>query len=202
MESQCRPNVDGVHNGVESHVKVVEKPRSVGSSSEFVLRILGLLLTLIAAVVAGVDKQTKIIPLTLIKTLPSLHVPVTAKWSDMSAFVYLVVSNAIACSYAAISLVLVTMLGRRGKGGRVLAVIVLDLHMVGLLFSANGAATAVGVLGQYGNSHVEWKKVCNVFDSFCDHLVASLALSFLGSLSFLGLVLLAILNLHKKSSTK
>lgn len=87
MESQCRPNVDGVHNGVESHVKVVEKPRSVGTSSEFVLRILGLLLTLIAAVVAGVDKQTKIIPLTLIKTLPSLHVPVTAKWSDMSAFV-------------------------------------------------------------------------------------------------------------------
>ena len=108
----------------------------------------------------------------------------------------------MACSYAAISFLVVTMVGRRGKGGRVLAVMVLDLHMVGLLFSATGAAAAVGVIGKYGNSHVEWKKVCNVFDTFCHHLAISLALSLLGSLSFLGLVLLSIFNLHKKSRAK
>lgn len=85
MDSHYKPSVD-VH-GVESRVKVVENPRSALSSSDFVLRVLALLLTLTAAVVAGVDKQTKIIPLTLSNGLPPLHVPATAKWSDMSAFV-------------------------------------------------------------------------------------------------------------------
>lgn len=104
----------------------------------------------------------------------------------------------MACSYAAISLVVMRIVGRRRIGGRVLAVIVLDLHMVGLLSSATGAAAAVGVLGQYGNSHVQWKKICNVFDTFCHHFSASLALSLLASFSFLALVLLPILKIHKK----
>lgn len=89
-QSQYKPSVDGtvhVNGGVLQ--KPVSKMITMGSSSssDFVVRILALILTLTAAVVAGVDKQTKIIPLTLLKTLPPLRVPVTANWSDMSAFV-------------------------------------------------------------------------------------------------------------------
>ncbi|KAF8660564.1 hypothetical protein HU200_057587 [Digitaria exilis] len=43
--------------------------------------------TLVAAVVMGVDRQTRTIQITLADTLPPLEVPVTAKWSYSSAFV-------------------------------------------------------------------------------------------------------------------
>ncbi|KAG2597546.1 hypothetical protein PVAP13_5KG374628 [Panicum virgatum] len=52
------------------------------------LRVFVLAATLVAAVVMGVDRQTRTIEITLTDTLPPLQVPVTAKWSYSSAFVY------------------------------------------------------------------------------------------------------------------
>lgn len=56
-------------------------------SCDLVLRILGLGLTLVAAVVAGVDKETQTISVTLVDTLPPLRIPITAKWNDLSSSV-------------------------------------------------------------------------------------------------------------------
>ena len=56
-------------------------------SFELILRVVALVLTLAAAVVLGLDKQTKKVPLQLIPTLPPMDVPVTAKWRYLSAFV-------------------------------------------------------------------------------------------------------------------
>lgn len=56
-------------------------------SSEMVLRAVALVLTLAAAVLLGIDKQTKKVSFQLIPTLPPLDVPVTAKWRYLSAFV-------------------------------------------------------------------------------------------------------------------
>lgn len=56
-------------------------------SCDLVLRILGFGLTLVAAVVAGVDRETQTISITLVDTLPPLRVPVTAKWNDLSSSV-------------------------------------------------------------------------------------------------------------------
>ena len=118
------------------------------------------------------------------------------------------VTNAIASAYAAISLVL--LLANRGGGGNKdkggssaggiigLLVFILDVAMIGLLFSSNGAATAIGLMGYKGNSHVQWKKVCNVFDRFCDQGVAALAVSLAGAIAFFVLVLLAAKRLHCK----
>lgn len=105
------------------------------------------------------------------------------------------VSNAIACSYAAISI----LLSLSGKKSSVLITIILDLLMVALLFSGIGAAGAIGLMGYKGNSHVRWKKVCNVYGRFCNQAVAAIALSFLGSVVFVLLITLAVLRLHKKS---
>ncbi|GFZ14044.1 RING/U-box superfamily protein [Actinidia rufa] len=55
--------------------------------SEFGLRVLAFALTLAAAIVLGVDKQTKVVPVPVVSTLPPLNVPVTAKWHYLSAFV-------------------------------------------------------------------------------------------------------------------
>lgn len=54
---------------------------------ELVLRFLAFLLTLIAAILLGIDKQTKIVPIKISTDLPAFNVPVTAKSSYVSAFV-------------------------------------------------------------------------------------------------------------------
>ena len=54
---------------------------------DLVLRVLGFALTLGAAIVLGVDKQTKVVAVKFVDTLPALNIPVTAKWHYLSAFV-------------------------------------------------------------------------------------------------------------------
>lgn len=65
---------------------MVATQRRLGNC-EIVLRILALVLTLAAAVVLGVNKQTKVVPVKVVDSLPPLNVPVPAKWHYMSAFV-------------------------------------------------------------------------------------------------------------------
>lgn len=114
---------------------------------------------------------------------------------------YFVVANAIACFYAAVSLVALSIMSTKKttQNGLTLALLILDLVMVALLFSANGAAAGVGLIGLHGNSHANWKKVCNVFKTFCRNSTAGFAMSMMGSFVFLWLVLLGTLSLHKKS---
>lgn len=76
--------MDGVGSNV--NVKVVESSRRV-RYCEGVLRLLGLLLTLVAAIVTALDKETNTISVSISKGLPTVHLPVTAKWHYMSAFV-------------------------------------------------------------------------------------------------------------------
>ncbi|XP_009630064.1 CASP-like protein 1E2 [Nicotiana tabacum] len=164
--------------------------------TDFGLRFLAFVLTLVAAIVLGVDKQTTVVAVQLVPTLPAINVRATAKWHHMSAFVYFVIVNAIACAYAVISLVL-SLANRGKKKGLSLMIILLDLITVALLFSGGGAALAVGLIGYKGNSHVRWTKVCDKFDRFCGQVAAAIVISLLGSALFLLLVLLAVLNLHK-----
>ncbi|OIT30967.1 PREDICTED: CASP-like protein 1E2 [Nicotiana attenuata] len=164
--------------------------------TDFGLRFLAFVLTLVAAIVVGVDKQTSVVAVQLVPTLPAINVRATAKWHHMSAFVYFVIVNAIACAYAVISLVL-SLANRGKKKGLSLMIILLDLITVALLFSGGGAALAVGLIGYKGNSHVRWNKVCDKFDRFCGQVAAAIVISLVGSALFLLLVLLAVLNLHK-----
>lgn len=66
----------------------MERQSRVERMCELGLRVVALSLTLAAALMVGVDKETKIVSVTIAPSLPALHVPVTAKWSYMSAFVY------------------------------------------------------------------------------------------------------------------
>ncbi|KAJ9700107.1 hypothetical protein PVL29_005777 [Vitis rotundifolia] len=184
--------------GMESRSKEV-KVVTGGELRPFdlVLRVVALALTLVAAVLLGVDKQTKVVPLQLLPTLPPMDVPVTAKWRYLSAFVYFVVSNAIACSYAALSLLL-SVGNRKGNKGLGLAITVMDLVMVALLFSSNGAAGGIGLMGYEGNSRVRWGKVCDVFGKFCDQVAVALGLSLFGGLAFFLLVVMAAFALNKR----
>ncbi|OVA04362.1 Uncharacterized protein family UPF0497 [Macleaya cordata] len=179
-----------------SGVKVAN--RKTVSCSDFILRILALATTMIAVIVMAVAKETKTVPVAILPNLPPINVDARAKWQYLSAFVFFMVVNIIACIYAAISLIL--SIGNRFRSKVLdLMVIILDLIMVALLFSGNGAAAAIGVLAYKGNSHTQWKKVCNVFGGFCRHAAASSALSLIGSLMFILLLVLATSRLNKRS---
>ncbi|XP_059437815.1 CASP-like protein 1E1 [Corylus avellana] len=183
-------------DGVRSDVKVVESPRRV-RLYDVLLRFFGLAFTFAAAVLVGASKETKTIPISLSDSLPPLHLTFTAKWQYMSSFVYFLVTNAIACSYAAGSLAY-SIAAPSFKQNAALVLIFLDLIIMALLFSANGASAAIGIIGQHGNSHVQWRKVCDLFDDYCHHMAAALVLSLLGSFAFIWLVVLAVLGLRKK----
>lgn len=182
--------------GLDGIQRNKEKEGQATGWPELLLRVLALLLTLIAAILVGVNKQTKIVPIKIAPDLPAFNVPVSAKTSYVSAFEYFVVANSIACAFAAVSLAL-TFASKKGFSR--LMIIVVDLMMVTLLFSSIGAAGAVGLIGFRGNSHLQWKKVCNVYGKFCHQVMASLALSFLGSLAFVLLIVLTVSKLHKRA---
>lgn len=110
--------------------------------------------------------------------------------------------NVIACGYGLLY-VFLSMLIRRGRFGVKswvpVATVVVDVIIVGLLFSGNGAASAIGFVGERGNSHSKWNKVCDVFGRFCSMVSLSIAMSLVGCLVYLFVIALAIVNLHRRS---
>ncbi|AEE83630.1 putative casparian strip membrane protein [Arabidopsis thaliana] len=189
MEHESKNKVDGME---------MEKGKKESGSRkglELTMRVLALVLTMVAATVLGVAKQTKVVPIKLIPTLPPLNVSTTAKASYLSAFVYNISANAIACGYTAISIVIVMISkGKRSKS-LLMAVLIGDLMMVALLFSSTGAAGAIGLMGRHGNKHVMWKKVCGVFGKFCNQAAVSVAITLIASVVFMLLVVLDALKL-------
>lgn len=83
MEPQSKVSSNGVRNGVdEEYVAVANKRKMVGWG--LFLRAAAAGLSLSAAVVLALDKQTTMVALP---TLPPAVVPVTAKWHYLSGFV-------------------------------------------------------------------------------------------------------------------
>lgn len=123
---------------------------------------------------------------------------------DFSEFIcrYFFVVNMIACGYGLLY-VFFSMLARRGrfvvKSWVPVVVVVADVIVVGLLFSGSGAASAVGFVGERGNSHLRWNKVCDMFGRFCSMVRVSVATSLVGCLVYLVVIVLSIVNLHRRS---
>ncbi|GAB4843565.1 hypothetical protein Ancab_013530 [Ancistrocladus abbreviatus] len=174
----------------------MEAEGSGGKAWGVTLRFLAMLLTLAAALLLGLDKQTKTVAASF-GTI-TLNVPATAKSSYLSAFMYFVAVNSIACAFAALSILF--LLANKGSKASMLALLTVlgDMIMVGLLFSGNGAAIAIGLMGKKGNTHLQWKAVCSVFGKFCDIVMVAFVLSLLGSVVYLLLVGITICRLHKR----
>ncbi|KAH9614508.1 hypothetical protein KSS87_022456 [Heliosperma pusillum] len=184
--------------GVNGMEKGVEQGKNSGKKwDEIIIRVLVLLLTLVAAILVGIDKQTKIVAITISPDLPAFNVPVSAKSSYVSAFVYFVVANSISCAFTAFTLI-ATLARKGGRNSLLLfTTMLIDLMMLALLFSSVGAAGAVGVLGVKGNSHLRWNKVCDVYTKFCHHVEAAVALSFFAAAAYILLLLLEISKLQR-----
>ncbi|XP_038901836.1 CASP-like protein 1E1 isoform X2 [Benincasa hispida] len=151
---------------------------SCGGKLEVIFRVLGILLSSVAAIVVGVGKETKVVPITISSKLPPFQIVVVAKWYYLSAFV----------------------LSNKNLSNNKLTVLIifLDTVTVALLSSGTGAVMAIGVMGYNGNSHVRWNKVCDTFGRFCKQVAASAVLSLAGAIVFMLLVILAVLGLLKR----
>ncbi|KAL4272274.1 hypothetical protein GQ457_13G026960 [Hibiscus cannabinus] len=169
----------------------------MGIICDSILRVVALLLTLGAAILIGVNRQTKFVPVQFTPGFPPVDIAAKAKWYYLSALVYLLVANIAASAYAAIS-TLIVLATRSANIGFAQTIIIFDVTVVGMLFSANGAALAVGIIGYKGNSHLQWNKVCNVVDGFCDRIAISIVLSLVASFAFIVLASLAVLSLPKR----
>lgn len=64
-----------------------DEMKKMGNLVEIVLRVLGFVLSLVAAIVVGINKQTKVVPVTVSLNLPPLDFTLTAKWHYLSALV-------------------------------------------------------------------------------------------------------------------
>ncbi|KAF6150514.1 hypothetical protein GIB67_030315 [Kingdonia uniflora] len=98
---------------------------------------------MVAAITMGVSNETKVVPVTVLPNLPPVDLEATVKWQYESSSKYFMARNIIACVYATLSLVLLIVNRARSRGLE-LTLMVLDLVMLALLFSTNGA---VGIIG-------------------------------------------------------
>lgn len=87
MESQFKSNIDGTQVEESRTNRVhVANPKHI-RSSDFLLRLLTIATTLAAALVMGLAKETKIVPVSIFPNTPPIAVVTSAKMSYSSALV-------------------------------------------------------------------------------------------------------------------
>ncbi|KAA8542072.1 hypothetical protein F0562_023224 [Nyssa sinensis] len=123
-----------------------------------------------------------------------------ARYSYSSAFKFFAFANLIASVFSVLSLFLAFILGRKGSDATNYFYMFLhDLVMMTLVMAGCAAATAIGFVGRYGNSHTGWIAFCDHFVKFCDRVTISVILSYF---SFLFYLFLTISSASKSRKTQ
>ncbi|KAF8045474.1 hypothetical protein N665_0026s0022 [Sinapis alba] len=112
-----------------------------------------------------------------------------AKYSDSSAFRYLVFAYIAIAAVTLLTLAWACLAVRRG--GLIFALFFFDLLMTLTALSAFSAAMSEGYIGKYGNTHAGWLPICGYVHNYCNRVTLSLAFSFV---SFLLLFILTVLT--------
>lgn len=126
--------------------------------------------------------------------------PLEAKFNHSPAFIYFVVALSVAGLYG----ILTTLASLSVTWKPIFSTKLLlhfafwDVLILGLVASATGTAGGVAYIGYKGNEHVQWRKVCSIFDKYCKHIAGSLASSLFASVLLVLLVWLSTFSLHRK----
>ncbi|KAE9452380.1 hypothetical protein C3L33_15710, partial [Rhododendron williamsianum] len=174
-----KPDVVG-SNQVGAAAVVKKLPKGVWVVP--LLRVVAFLATLAATIVMGINRETKTIVVAVIGSTP-ISATLTAKFQHTPAFVFFVIANAIATFHNLLMLAMIVALVSAGAGG----------------------AVFMGELGRKGNSHARWNKICDKFESFCDHGAGAFIACFIGLLLLMIINVISVLNLRnhlKYSPTK
>ncbi|XP_038984325.1 CASP-like protein 1F1 [Phoenix dactylifera] len=153
-------------------------------SAHALFRLLAGATTLAAALVMGLNKETKSIA----------GYQMVASYKTSPAFEFFLVGNAITCGYTIASLPFVSKLVE----GYLLDL--LDLVSLVLLMASASAATAIGYLGKEGNDQIGWMKVCPYYEKFCNGVAISLVFSYVGLLFLLLICVLSSVYKTRQSN--
>nr|Q20BM9.1 RecName: Full=CASP-like protein 1 [Panax ginseng]ABD73297.1 unknown [Panax ginseng] len=141
-------------------------------------------------------KQTELIPIPF----PPYQIPYSSKFTDSPAFIYFVAAFSVAGLYSIITSLLSGLaLLKPGYAKQLVShFVVVDVLLLGIVAAAIGAAGGVGYIGLRGNSHSRWTKICNIYDTFCQHLAGSIAAGLIASIVLVLLILLSFFTLSRK----
>ncbi|KAF7813687.1 CASP-like protein 1D1 [Senna tora] len=156
---------------------------------DVILRVLLFASSLAAIIVIVTSQQTEIVPL------------LTGGFARRPAkFKYFVAAFSVSGLYSIITtLASISVIQKpQLKLKFLIQFIFWDTLILGIIASATGAAGGVAYVGLKGNDHVSWNKICNVYDKFCRHIAASLAVALFGSVVTLLLIWFSAKALHHR----
>ncbi|OVA15064.1 Uncharacterized protein family UPF0497 [Macleaya cordata] len=176
----------------ESQTPAVTASRIVYLTLSLWLRKLLFWTTLVAAIVLLTGKQKE----NIYWPPANAVVPRSAKYSHYPAFKYLLAALWIVFGHSLLSSI--NSLLCAALGNLFLYCLILgDSLMLVIMASATGTAGGVAYIGLEGNSHDGWLKMCNVYDKFCRHIAASLALSLLACVILVALILISAFSIRR-----
>ncbi|XP_047319185.1 CASP-like protein 1B2 [Impatiens glandulifera] len=161
------------------------------------LRLICFSATASATLVMALNKQTRTIVVATIGSSP-ITATITAKFQHTPAFVFFVIANGIASLHnlLILSITFGNLLSFKIFQAQYLIIAILDMINVALVSGGASAAAFMGELGKNGNKHTMWNKICDKFDTFCDHAGGALIASFAGLLLLIVISALSIAKLR------
>ncbi|CAK9177456.1 unnamed protein product [Ilex paraguariensis] len=193
--------MDGIGAKVGENQPV--KTQKYFAAAQICLRALVTAATLAAAWIMLTTKETVVV----------FGIVVDARYSYSSAFKFFAVANLVACVTSALCLLFTSVLGHKDLGSKNyfymflvdLVIIVLSCRIfmyyphefelrqvvMILLMAGCAAATAIGFVGRYGNSHTGWMAICDHFAKFCNRATVSVMFSFLAFILYLCLTIIS-----------
>ncbi|XP_059304268.1 CASP-like protein 1F1 [Lycium ferocissimum] len=150
--------------------------------AQILLRILATAFTLTATCIILNSKET----------VDVFTIQMDARYSYSPALKFFVFANIIGCAFSVFSLFLASIFGRKGlHPNKYFYLFVHDMIMMALLLAGCAAATTIGYVGKYGESHSGWMPICDSVAKFCHKIIASLAFSYFGVIFYLCLAIIS-----------
>lgn len=159
--------------------------------TELVLRCLICGLALVSALLIGTDSQVREI-FTIRKR---------AKFTDMKALIFLVVANGLAAAYSLVQVLrcVVSMVRGTVLFNKPLAWVIFsgDQVMTYLTLAAVSAAAQSAVFSKFGQTQLQWMKICTLYGKFCNQIGEGIASSVLAGISMVALSAISAFSLFR-----
>ncbi|KAL4591748.1 hypothetical protein LXL04_004719 [Taraxacum kok-saghyz] len=157
---------------------------------DFILRVCAFAASLAAAIAMGTTSQQ----------LPffTQFFQFKADYTDLPAFTFFVIANAVAGAYLVLSLPFsIVCIVRPHIVGARLMLLVFDTIAVPLLTAGASAAASIVYLAHNGNSNVNWVAICQQFDDFCLRVTGAVIASYIATLIFIFMVIVSAIALRR-----
>ncbi|XP_031252185.1 CASP-like protein 1F2 [Pistacia vera] len=165
-----------------SEIAVKSSTRRSFFMAQVMLRILAIAFTLAAISVM----------LTSTESVMLFGIKLVATYSDSSAMRFFLGANITACIFSFLSLIFVCVISRsESQLNKCFYLFLHDMVIMVLLISGCAAASAIGYLSKYGEEKIGWTAVCDSVSKFCNRVMISLVLSYLGFFSYMALAIMA-----------